>query len=204
MARRRTTSTCINTADRCCSVFFASGSDVGHAQTEGVGHQTSLRSGRVLDKLSPMPEVVLPLIVRDLASADLPAAAWAGSGPAEALERARRGEVDYLVVCQPSGFPCGDPAASITALSPVRERSGSSRFMRPCDRAASAQSSLMRQSSASGYAASNGPSLASMTNSHVPAGCMNDSGTSPTAANQAHGHRTGRTGPAPSTKRRSP
>ena len=43
--------------------------------------------------------VVLPLTVRDLAAADLPACAWSG-GPlhiaaiAEALDRAARGEVD--------------------------------------------------------------------------------------------------------------
>lgn len=63
-----------------------------------------------------MPEVVLPLIVRDLISADLPAAAWAGSGPAEALERARRGEVDYLVVCQPSGFPVATGGVDYTLV----------------------------------------------------------------------------------------
>jgi ribosomal protein S18 acetylase RimI-like enzyme len=47
-----------------------------------------------------MPEVVLSLTVEDL-----PGTGWAGSGPAQAVERAGRGEVDYLVVCQPSGFP---------------------------------------------------------------------------------------------------
>ena len=52
-----------------------------------------------------MPEVVLPLTVRDLTVADLPACAWAGSGVATSLERARLGEVDYLAVCAPSGQP---------------------------------------------------------------------------------------------------
>jgi ribosomal protein S18 acetylase RimI-like enzyme len=52
-----------------------------------------------------MPEVVLPLTVRDLSVADLPACAWAGSGVATSLERAGIGEVDYLAVCPPSGLP---------------------------------------------------------------------------------------------------
>ena len=55
-------------------------------------------------------EVVLPLTIRDLTPADLPACAWAGSAThlasiARALDRARRGEVDYLAVCPPSGLP---------------------------------------------------------------------------------------------------
>jgi ribosomal protein S18 acetylase RimI-like enzyme len=55
-------------------------------------------------------EVVVPLTVRDLAAADLPACAWSGSAShirsiAAALERAERGEVDYLAVCPPSGLP---------------------------------------------------------------------------------------------------
>jgi ribosomal protein S18 acetylase RimI-like enzyme len=57
-----------------------------------------------------MAEVVLPLIVRDLTTADLPLCAWSGSpihlaSIARALERASRGEVDYLAVCPPSGLP---------------------------------------------------------------------------------------------------
>lgn len=51
-----------------------------------------------------MPEIVVRLKVRDLVAADLPAVAWAGSGPAGALDRVGRGEVDYLVVCSPAGF----------------------------------------------------------------------------------------------------
>jgi ribosomal protein S18 acetylase RimI-like enzyme len=56
------------------------------------------------------PEVVLPLKVRDLTAADLPSCAWSG-GPmhiaaiAEALDRAGRGEVEYLAACPPSGLP---------------------------------------------------------------------------------------------------
>jgi ribosomal protein S18 acetylase RimI-like enzyme len=57
-----------------------------------------------------MPEVVVPLTIRDLTAGDLPACAWSGSrshlvSVAEALERARLGEVDYLAVCPPSGLP---------------------------------------------------------------------------------------------------
>lgn len=57
-----------------------------------------------------MPEVLLPLAVRDLTAADLPSCAWSG-GPthiaaiAKALDRAERGEVDYLAACPPSGLP---------------------------------------------------------------------------------------------------
>lgn len=57
-----------------------------------------------------MPEVVLPLTVRDLTAADLPSCAWSG-GPAHlaaiaaALDRAGRGEVEYLAACPPSGLP---------------------------------------------------------------------------------------------------
>lgn len=55
-----------------------------------------------------MSEVVLPLTVRDLTRDDLPACAWTGSPQqnfAAALDQARRGEIEYLVVCPPSGLP---------------------------------------------------------------------------------------------------
>ena len=57
-----------------------------------------------------MPEVVVPLTVRDLTTEDLPACAWSGSARditqlGKTLERARRREVDYLAVCPPSGLP---------------------------------------------------------------------------------------------------
>ncbi|WP_405664272.1 GNAT family N-acetyltransferase [Streptomyces sp. NBC_01166] len=62
--------------------------------------------------LSPagVAEVVLPVLVRDLTSADLPACAWSGSPThlvhvAHELERAAAGEVDYLAVCTPAGLP---------------------------------------------------------------------------------------------------
>ena len=55
-------------------------------------------------------EVVIPLAIRDLTAEDLPSCAWSGSAThltsiARALERAGRGEVDYLAVCPPSGLP---------------------------------------------------------------------------------------------------
>jgi hypothetical protein len=59
---------------------------------------------------SSVTEVVIPLTVRDLTAEDLPSCAWSGGAThlasvARALERARRGEVDYLAVCPPSGLP---------------------------------------------------------------------------------------------------
>ena len=54
-----------------------------------------------------MTEVVIPLTIRDLTPEDLPSCAWSGSatGIARALDRAGRGEADYLAVCPPSGLP---------------------------------------------------------------------------------------------------
>jgi len=57
-----------------------------------------------------MPEVVVPLTIRDLTAEDLPSCAWLGSATylasvASALEHARRGEADHLAVCPPSGLP---------------------------------------------------------------------------------------------------
>ena len=57
-----------------------------------------------------MAEVVVPLTIRDLAHKDLPSCAWSGSAThlasvASALDRAGRGEVDYIAVCPPSGLP---------------------------------------------------------------------------------------------------
>jgi ribosomal protein S18 acetylase RimI-like enzyme len=54
-----------------------------------------------------MAEVVLPLTIRDLTRDDVPRCAWTGiSAPSimRTLDRAGRGEVDYLVACAPSGF----------------------------------------------------------------------------------------------------
>lgn len=57
-----------------------------------------------------MPDVVVPLTVRDLVAEDLyPGfSGWTGThlaGTFEVLERAKRGEVDFLAVCPPSGIP---------------------------------------------------------------------------------------------------
>ena len=55
-----------------------------------------------------MPEIVLPLTVRNLTAEDLPACGWSGialANRAESLKRAERGEIDYLAVCPPSGLP---------------------------------------------------------------------------------------------------
>jgi ribosomal protein S18 acetylase RimI-like enzyme len=57
-----------------------------------------------------MPEVVVPLTVRDLTEADLPACRWSGgrshlASIAEELRRSAKGEAEYLAVCPPSGLP---------------------------------------------------------------------------------------------------
>lgn len=57
-----------------------------------------------------MPEIVLPLTIRDLTAEDLPLCPWLASAPYRAsvtkgLELARRGEADYLAVCPPSRRP---------------------------------------------------------------------------------------------------
>jgi ribosomal protein S18 acetylase RimI-like enzyme len=57
-----------------------------------------------------VPEIVMPLMIRDLAPGDLPSCAWSGSRThlasiGHALERAKLGEVEYLAACPPSGLP---------------------------------------------------------------------------------------------------
>jgi ribosomal protein S18 acetylase RimI-like enzyme len=52
-----------------------------------------------------MPEIVLPLTVRDATAEDRAGCAWAGSGAVSSVDRALRGEFDYLVVCPPAGLP---------------------------------------------------------------------------------------------------
>lgn len=59
-----------------------------------------------------VPEIVIPLAVRDLEPGDLPSCAWSGRAThlaaiTRALERARCGEVEYLAACPPSGLPVG-------------------------------------------------------------------------------------------------
>jgi ribosomal protein S18 acetylase RimI-like enzyme len=57
-----------------------------------------------------MVDILVPVSVRDLTVKDLPACAWSGTAThlahvATELDRARRGEVDYLAVCPPSDLP---------------------------------------------------------------------------------------------------
>lgn len=57
-----------------------------------------------------MPEVVVPLVIRDLTAEDLPSCGWLGSASylasvARALERAQQGDAEYLAVCPPSDLP---------------------------------------------------------------------------------------------------
>jgi len=54
-----------------------------------------------------MPQIVVPLTIRDLAARDLASCAWSGLGSSlvTELERVGRGDADYLVVCPPSGLP---------------------------------------------------------------------------------------------------
>jgi len=57
-----------------------------------------------------MTDIVIPLTIRDLTPEDLPSCGWSGprlhlTSVARELERARRGEVDYLAACPPSGLP---------------------------------------------------------------------------------------------------
>ncbi|MGD9482640.1 GNAT family N-acetyltransferase [Streptomyces sp. TRM70308] len=69
-----------------------------------------------------MTDVVLPLTVRDLTHADLASCGWAGSPHhltcvAEQLDRARRGEVDYLAVCPPSDVPVAKGGVDYRAVA---------------------------------------------------------------------------------------
>jgi ribosomal protein S18 acetylase RimI-like enzyme len=57
-----------------------------------------------------MVQLVVTVTVRDLTHEDLPACAWSGTAThvasvARELDRAQRGEVDYLAVCPPSNLP---------------------------------------------------------------------------------------------------
>lgn len=72
--------------------------------------ETDLPRHRVQQNVMLMPEVAVPLTVRDLTRDDLPACGWSGSAVhlshvARALDRAERGEVDYVGVCPPSNLP---------------------------------------------------------------------------------------------------
>lgn len=59
---------------------------------------------------SPAPPRPCSPVIRDLTPEDLPQCGWSGSAAhlvaiAKALERAGRGEVEYLAACPPSGLP---------------------------------------------------------------------------------------------------
>lgn len=75
------------------------------------GHAEAMESRRPGDgELVSMREILVPLVIRDLVSGDLPSCAWSGTAThlaaiALALDRARHGEVDYLAACPPSGLP---------------------------------------------------------------------------------------------------
>jgi ribosomal protein S18 acetylase RimI-like enzyme len=67
-----------------------------------------------------MTELAVPVLVRDLADADLPGLDWSG-GPlhvkqiAIQLERVRAGDAEYLAVCGPAGLPIGIGAVDYVA-----------------------------------------------------------------------------------------
>ncbi len=101
-------------------------------------------------KVVLMTEIVLPVTIRDLTRQDLPSCAWGVSAwdlarLGRALERAERGEVDYLAVCPPSGLPValggvlhawpgrGAPCGSWPSAGPglVRSRGWEVRRCRP-------------------------------------------------------------------------
>jgi len=65
---------------------------------------------RWAETLASMPEIVLPLTVRDLTVDELHPGIWGWSdthlaGTIESVKRAQSGEVDFLAVCPPSGIP---------------------------------------------------------------------------------------------------
>jgi len=145
-----------------------------------------------------MLEVVLPLTVRDLTAADLPSCAWSG-GPmhmaaiAGALDRARRGEVEYLAVCPPSGLPVAlggidyvkIPGAGVLwqlAVHGALQSCGIGTIL------IGAAELRIRA------AACTGPSWAWRRTIHAPARCTNGSATSLMAARPIHGMRMPRTG----------
>lgn len=86
-----------------------------------------------------MPDVVLPLTVRDLTADDLYPGVFGWSethlaGTYLALERAARGEVDFLAVCTPSGVPVatGIVAYSDSSGIPGIEQLSVDRILRSC------------------------------------------------------------------------
>jgi len=59
-----------------------------------------------------MPEITVPITIRDLRADDLDEIGWSGSAchiasVREQLGRVSLGEVEYLVACPPPGLPVG-------------------------------------------------------------------------------------------------
>lgn len=74
-----------------------------------------------LPEVVTLTDVVLRLAARDLVPGDLESCGWSGSplhveNIARQLTRARRGEVDYLAVCPPSGIPVAIGGVDYDAL----------------------------------------------------------------------------------------
>ena len=66
-----------------------------------------------------MPMLTIPLEIRDLTTADLPACSWMGGRPhlvamTTAVDRAARDEVAFLAVCGPAGVPIAAGAIDFT------------------------------------------------------------------------------------------
>jgi len=92
---------------------------VPELKSYGDGQRRFDRAGLTSAGVVLMAEVVLPLTIRDLSREDLPACAWTGPEThlatiAAALDRAERGEVEYLAACPRSGLPVGLGAIDYT------------------------------------------------------------------------------------------
>ena len=145
-----------------------------------------------------MTEVVIPLLIRDLTPEDLPSCAWWVSSWDRArlgttLERAQRGEVDYLAAFPPSGLPVAlggidyakNPRAGTLWQLAVHGA------LQSCGTAPSSSRPL---STGSAPAAFTGPNWASKNATRGPARSMSGLATPPTAANLKRGMNKPRTG----------
>ena len=108
-----------------------------------------------------MPQVVLPLIVRDLVAADLPNCKWAGSdvhlrNVASQLQRASAGDVDYLAACPPSGIPVAIGGIDYTKAPGAGQLAGSFQSIRRFSPAALARFSSTSRNSESSPASCTG------------------------------------------------
>ncbi len=84
--------------------------DVSPDHGASLGHISGCSAPASSHKKAPVTEIVIPLVIRDLAPEDLPWCGWSGSpthlvSVAKELERGRRGEVDYLAACPPADLP---------------------------------------------------------------------------------------------------